>query len=245
MERDHAEAKQNCPAKLLRREISCGVSSDMVCWTGRKLEKQRLGEGMGSMKHPGPWCDTIDPFTLPYRSFKPLEILGYPHAGNDVFYVRRLYHGRQINAYIKAARQRGADIGNEISILSQLRSLVTPPVVDFCLDGTTFIVTQALPGEHLSMIMGENAALESLSYLEEYGAASARIHQLNIQAERVKDRKFFHTPPDAVLEALEFENLKGFFSIRRGTCQHVFLPWGFPLCEYPLGGAPDQRHSGF
>lgn len=71
----------------------------MVCWTGRKLEKQRLGEGVGSMKHPGPWRDTIDPFTLPYRSFKPLEILGYPHAGNDVFYVRGLYHGRQINAY--------------------------------------------------------------------------------------------------------------------------------------------------
>lgn len=111
------------------------------------------------MKHPGPWRDTIDPFTLPYQSFKPLEILGYPHAGNDVFYVRRLYHGRQINAYIKAARQRGADIGNEISILSQLRSPVTPPVVDFCLDGTPFIVTQALPGERLSMIVGENAAL--------------------------------------------------------------------------------------
>ena len=197
------------------------------------------------MKHPGPWRDTIDPFTLPYRSFKPLEILGYSHAGNDVFYVKGLYHGRQINAYIKAARQRGADVGNEISILSQLRSPVTPPVVDFCLDGTPFIVTQALPGERLSTIVGENSALESLSYLEEYGAASARIHQLNIQAERVKDRKFFHAPPDAGLEALQLENLKGLFSIRRGTCQHVFLPWGFPLCEYPLGGAPDQRHSGF
>ena len=163
------------------------------------------------MKHHGPWRDTIDPFTLPYRSFKPLEILGYPHAGNDVFYVRGLYHGRQINAYIKAARQRGADIGNEISILSQLRSPVTPPVLDSCLDGTPFIVTQALPGERLSMIVGENAALESLLYLEEYGAALARIHQLNIQAERVKDRKFFHAPPNAVLEALQLEDLKGLF----------------------------------
>lgn len=163
------------------------------------------------MKRPGPWRDTIDPFTLPYRSFKPLEILGYPHAGNDVFYVRGLYHGRQINAYIKAARQRGADIGNEISILSQLRSPVTPAIVDSGLDGTPFIVTQALPGERLSTIVGENAALESLSYLEEYGAALARIHQLNIQAERVKDRKFFHAPPDALLEALQLEDLKGLF----------------------------------
>ena len=55
-----------------------------------------------------------------------LEILGYPHAGNDVFYVRGLYHGRQINAYIKAARQRGADIGNEISILSISSRAKTP-----------------------------------------------------------------------------------------------------------------------
>lgn len=118
------------------------------------------------MKHPGPWRDTIDPFTLPYRSFKPLEILGYPHAGNDVFYVKGLYHGRQINAYIKAARQRGADIGNEISILSQLRSPVTPAIVDSGLDGTPFIVTQELPGERLSTIVGENSKLESLLYLE-------------------------------------------------------------------------------
>ncbi len=163
------------------------------------------------MKHPDKWRGTIDLFALPYKTFKPLEILGYPHAGNDVFYVRGLHNGSQINAYIKAARQRGADVGNEISILSQLRSPVTPPVVDYCLDGTPFIVTQELPGERLSAIVGENSDLESLSYLEEYGAALAKIHQLNIQAERVKDRKFFHAPPDALLESLHLDDLKGLF----------------------------------
>lgn len=81
-----------------------------------------------------------------------MDILGYPHAGNEVFYVRGLHNGSQIDAYIKAARQRGADVSNEISILSQLRSPLTPPVVDYCLDGTPFIVTQELPGERLSAI---------------------------------------------------------------------------------------------
>ena len=73
------------------------------------------------MKHPGPWRDTIDPFTLPYRSFKPLEILGYPHAGNDVFYVKGLYHGRQINAYIKAAKMciRDRDRGDRGAVAAR------------------------------------------------------------------------------------------------------------------------------
>lgn len=174
----------------------------------------------------------------------------YPHAGNDVFYVRGLYHGRQINAYIKAARQRGADVGNEISILSQLRSPVAPPVVDFCLDGTPFIVTQALSGERLSTIVGENSALESLLYLEEYGAALARIHQLNIQAERVKDRKFFHAPPNAVLEALEFENLKGLFPSAEEPANTCFCHGDFHYAnilwaEHQISGILDFELAGY
>ena len=72
-----------------------------------QTEKPDFGEDENRMKHPDKWRDTVDPFTLPYHSFKPLEILGYPHAGNDVFHVRGLYNGSQINAYIKSARQKG------------------------------------------------------------------------------------------------------------------------------------------
>lgn len=59
------------------------------------------------MNHPKKWRDTCDPFVLPYNHFQPTEILGYPHAGNDVFHVRGLYHGKEVTAYVKAARQRG------------------------------------------------------------------------------------------------------------------------------------------
>ena len=163
------------------------------------------------MKHPDKWRDTIDPFALPYHAFKPLEILGYPHAGNDVFHVRGLYNGSQINAYIKVARQKGADIGNEMSILSQLFSETVPSVIDYSLEGTPFLVTQELPGERLSTIVGENHGLESLSYMAEYGAALAKIHGMSIRAEPVKDRKFFHAPSDALLESLKLEHLKGLF----------------------------------
>ena len=163
------------------------------------------------MKHPDKWRDTIDPFTLPYHSFKPLEILGYPHAGNDVFHVRGLYNGSQINAYIKSARQKGADIGNELSILSQFSAAVTPSVIDYSLEEPLFLVTRELSGERLSAIVGENRDLESLSYMAEYGAALAKIHEMDIQAKQVKDRKFFHAPSDALLKSLKLEHLKGLF----------------------------------
>lgn len=46
------------------------------------------------MPHPERWRDTCDPFALPYRTFQPMEILGYPHAGNDVFHAHGLLPGR-------------------------------------------------------------------------------------------------------------------------------------------------------
>lgn len=36
------------------------------------------------MKQPGKWKETIDPFSL---NFNLKEVLGYPHAGNNVFHV--------------------------------------------------------------------------------------------------------------------------------------------------------------
>ena len=202
------------------------------------------------MKHPDKWRNTIDPFTLPYKTFTPLEILGYPHAGNDVFYVRGIHNGAQINAYIKAARQRGADVGNEISILSQLRSPVTPPVVDYCLEGTPFIVTQELPGERLSTIVGENSDFASLSYLEEYGAALANIHQMDVQAERVKDRKFFHAPPDALLEALKLDDLKGLFPSTESDAHTCFCHGDFHYANilwagHHISGVLDFELAGY
>ena len=176
-----------------------------------QTEKPDFGEDENRMKHPDKWRDTVDPFTLPYHSFKPLEILGYPHAGNDVFHVRGLYNGSQINAYIKSARQEGADIGNELSILSQLSAAVTPSVMDYSLEEPLFLVTRELSGERLSAIVGENRDLESLSYMAEYGAALAKIHEMDIHAKPVKDRKFFHAPSDALLESLKLEHLRGLF----------------------------------
>ena len=165
------------------------------------------------MKHPDKWRETIDPFSLTYKSFHTIEILGYPHAGNDVFHAMGIYDGKEVRAYIKVARQKGAAIENEVAILSQLHLPIYPTVIDYGFTGTPFSVTLELPGERLSTIVGENEMLESLSFMEEYGTTLARLHLLSISAEPVKDRRFFHAPPDELLKPWTWRNAKAILRI--------------------------------
>ena len=37
------------------------------------------------MKHPGKWRETEDQYSFPYKNFTVQKVVGYPHAGNDVF----------------------------------------------------------------------------------------------------------------------------------------------------------------
>ncbi|MBR6707788.1 MAG: aminoglycoside phosphotransferase family protein [Clostridia bacterium] len=202
------------------------------------------------MKHPDKWRETIDPFSLPYRSFKPVEILGYPHAGNDVFHAKGVFEGKEVRAYIKAARQKGAAIENEVRILSQLHSAIYPAVIDHDLGGTPFSVTLELPGERLSAIVGDNAGMESMNYMEEYGAALAKLHRLSIRAETVKDRRFFHAPSEELLKAVRLEELREFFARPPLTAARCFCHGDFHYAnilwdDHHISGILDFELAGY
>ena len=51
------------------------------------------------MSFPCKWRETIDPFSLKFTNFKLKEILGYPYAGNDVFYARGVYNCKEIKVF--------------------------------------------------------------------------------------------------------------------------------------------------
>ena len=132
-----------------------------------------------TFRHPEKWRETCDVFALPYHSFRPTEILGYPHAGNDVFHVRGLCQGRRVTAYVKAPRRNGgAGIRNEALVLSRLALPPAPEVLDAGTGDMSFLVTAEKPGRRLSVIVGDNAGGAALSYMEEYGEALARLHTL-------------------------------------------------------------------
>jgi len=152
------------------------------------------------MKHPQKWRDTVDPWKLPYQSFKLTEIVGYPHAGNDVFHVKGIHQNQEIEAFIKVARQSGADIANEIATIKQLNCSLTPEIIDCDKQNQYFIVTAAKKGERLSSIVGNNSNRASHNYLYEYGRALASLHNKEGIFSEVKDRKFFHIPEKSYFE---------------------------------------------
>lgn len=171
------------------------------------------------MKHPDKWRDTCDPFSLQYHAFHPTDILGYPHAGNDVFYAKGI--NEEVIVYIKVARQAGSAIDNEVEILHQLNIPNIPTVIDYGFENIPFSVTLELPGERLSTILGDNENMDSLSYLEEYGAALAMLHQMSIHAGDVSDRRFFHAPTQEMLERSNLESLNDYLSkppTKQATC---------------------------
>ena len=179
------------------------------------------------VSHPEKWRETCDPFSLSYHSFRPTQILGYPHAGNDVFHVKGICEGREIRAYVKAARQNGAAIENEVAILSQLSAPNIPRVIDCDFEERPFSVTTELPGERLSVILGDNKDLASLAYLPEYGRTLAELHRKDIRAEVIKDRRFFRAPTRELLSKLGLERLSGFFAEPPGKGSTCFCHGDF------------------
>lgn len=151
------------------------------------------------MVFPKKWRETIDPFKLKFTNFILKEILGYPHAGNDVFYVKGIYNNEEIYAFIKVNRQKGADVKNEIEVLNKIQLDNTPIIIDYDKE-MTFRVSIALTGERLTTVLADNDNLESLEYLEKYGKKLGEIHLITGDFNNVKDRKFFHIPSKVYFE---------------------------------------------
>ena len=76
------------------------------------------------MKHPDKWRETADPFAVPFQRFRLEKILGYPHAGNDVFHVEGIWENQRCRGYLKIQRQAGADLAREAELLA---TLTCPP----------------------------------------------------------------------------------------------------------------------
>lgn len=158
------------------------------------------------MKHPEKWRETENPYELPYKNFRLTEILGYPHAGNDVFHAKGIYQHKEVEVYVKVARQLGADIKNEIDTINTLNWNLAPQVIDFDEKKEHFVVTLAKTGERLSYIIGDNASHSSYGYMYEYGQTLAKLHGTVGEFNAVKDRRFYHIPDRKHFEtsALEF-----------------------------------------
>ena len=177
--------------------------------------------------HPARWRDTVDPFSLPFTHFTLTKVLGYPHAGNDVFQAEGLYRSSPVSAYIKVARRPDAAVLREAAILPHLMDERIPKVLDAGHSPVAFCVTEALPGLRLSVILGQNEHMDSLLYMEEYGRALARIHQMTPPVDAAPHRRFMDAPDAALLDKCGLSVPADAFCIAPADCPPVFCHGDF------------------
>ena len=156
------------------------------------------------MKQPDKWKETIDPYSIKFNKFKLVEVLGYPHARNDVFYCKGVCQDEKIYCFIKYASTKETDIKREYENILRVEHFisVTPKIIDYDKSGK-FIVTREIEGERLSYILSQNPEENSMDYMFEYGKALAQIHKIELNCEEVKHRKFFDIPSEEYLKENE------------------------------------------
>ncbi len=143
---------------------------------------------------PQQWREGIDPFSLPLRQLQLQEVLGYPHAANQVFQIRALRDGREGYYYLKYAHHADANFRNELEILTRLHCPLAPVVVEYDAQQYQYTVTEQILGRRLSMILADTGSEDSTAYLYEYGQTLARLHQTPGEFPEAPHRAFHDIP---------------------------------------------------
>ena len=156
------------------------------------------------MKQPKKWRDGINPFSIKFKNFKLLKILGYPYAGNDVFYCKGEIDKKNTFCFLKVARQKDNNIKNEVNVLTKIKYKYLPKIIEYDEENFSYIITKKMTGKRLSVIVGDNKLKQSLNYMFEFGKNLAKIHDLKICTEKAKYRKFFDIPCEEYCNRYQF-----------------------------------------
>ncbi len=146
-------------------------------------------------REPAKWRDGIDPVSLPLKNVRILEVLGYPHAANQVFYVRGKEDGKEGYYYLKYAHHADANFKNEVEIMGQLGSPLTPDIVEYDAETYQYEMTRQIEGRRLSVILAEAGTDSGMDYMFEYGRTLAELH-LTLGAFPDAPHRRFHDVPE-------------------------------------------------
>lgn len=153
------------------------------------------------MKYAEKWRETlINPQNTTFPcGLNVKKVLGYPHAGNDVFTVLAEVEEGCIEVVLKYERQTDADLSREFQVIQQLQGtpLKYPKVVGYgVVENRPYLATVLVEGQRISQwIQGldEEASLrESMKYMERFGENLGKIHALKKAFSPAKERKFMH-----------------------------------------------------
>lgn len=204
------------------------------------------------MKQPSKWRETMDPFSLKFNNFKLKEILGYPHAGNDVFYVSGIgREGDEIKAFLKVERQETADIEREVLIIKELDFSILPSIIDYSFQTPKYILTKEAEGNRLSYVLGNNENMESLKYMGKYGELLAKIHnvqnaKLELTPAKTRDvvlpyEFYVDNELEYIVQYLQETKIEDTKCFIHGDCHYANILWK----DYKVSCLLDYELSGF
>ncbi len=172
---------------------------------------------------PEKWREAkINPLTIPLSNKLSIsKIVGYPHAGNDVFACLGLWHDKETEFYLKVGRHIDADLSNEAAILKKmiLYGLPVPEVyLQGMYEGYEYLALSPMPGERLSTLLcgaqSEHYNKSLPMMLQKMGELLGRIHSLPLKWRSVPHRRQHSIPEIAAENPLskELSELVGWLS---------------------------------
>lgn len=164
---------------------------------------------------PQKWRDGIDPFALPLCNVRILEILGYPHAANQVFYLRGINGNEEHYYYLKYAHHVDANFKNEVEIISQLHFPNVPKIVEYDATNFQYELTEQIEGKRLSVILAESPTENTLPYMYEYGQTLAKLHIENGCFNDAPHRRFHDIPEKDFFKKNELEEVYDWLLINK------------------------------
>lgn len=192
---------------------------------------------------------------MKFNNFEIKEILGYPHAGNDVFYLRGYKNdGREVRGFLKVERQKRADLEREFNVISKLDLEIAPTIIDYSFENPKYILTEEKPGMRLSYIVENHRDIEILDYMEEYGNLLGKIHKLEMEKIPVKKRNFKLAREvyesyglEYIYKYLSEANFQENKSFIHGDCHYANILWKdkkvSALLDYELSGYGSREYD--
>ncbi len=178
---------------------------------------------MKQNREPTKWREGIDPFSLPLKKMQLLDVLGYPHAANQVFYVRGEEDGKEGYYYLKYAHHADANFKNEVEIMRQLCSPLTPDIVEYDSEKYQYEMTRQVEGRRLSVILAEDGAENGLGYMYEYGHTLAELHLASGAFPNAPHRRYHDIPEFSYFEKIGMAD----------------------ICDWLIGNKPTQVNKCF
>ncbi len=179
-------------------------------------------------QEPEKWREGIDPFSLPLQHVQIQEILGYPHAANQVFYIRGLQNGNEGYYYLKFAHHADANLKNEVEIIRLLNEPLAPRVVEYDPQNYRYELTEQIEGKRLSVILAKAGTENGTGYMYECGQTLAKLHQAKGSFPRAPHRRFHDIPDRAYFTENGMENVYDWLMEHKpAKCNECFIHGDF------------------